>query len=386
MRLAVYTDQKYWRRGDAVFAERAFIGFIGGLAAHGHEVTVLGRLVPGDGESHYRLDDGLAFAPLPHYESAADPGGVLRALGGSVRSFWRVLAGVDAVWLLGPSPFAIVFAAMAKLRRRTVVLGVRQDYPAYARNRHPGNRPVALLAHAQEALFRLLARSSPTVTVGTELARHYARSPAVLPIAISLVREDEVADPETALARDWDEDELRVLSVGRLATEKNPLLMADVLARLVERDPRWRLIVCGDGPLEDDLAARLRELGVDGHAELRGHVSLETGLLDLYRTSHALLHVSWTEGLPQVLIEAFAAGLPVVATAVGGVADACGDAALLVGPGDADAPAAALERLRTERELRATLTRRAIDRARTQTLEATTGRVAAFIAAARTRR
>ena len=45
--------------------------------------------------------------------------------------------------------------------------------------------------------------------------------------------------------------------------------------------------------------------------------------------------MSWTEGLPQVLFEAFAAGTPVVATAVGGVPEAVGDAALLIPPGDA---------------------------------------------------
>ena len=55
---------------------------------------------------------------------------------------------------------------------------------------------------------------------------------------------------------------------------------------------------------------------------------LRDGLLALYRSAHVLLHVSWTEGLPQVLFEAFAAGLPVVATDVGGVAEAAGDGAL----------------------------------------------------------
>src|SRR5262249_54859450 len=53
--------------------------------------------------------------------------------------------------------------------------------------------------------------------------------------------------------------------------------------------------------------------------ELLGYVPLDDGLLDVYRTSHVFLHVSWTEGLPQVLFEASAAGTPVVATDTGGV-------------------------------------------------------------------
>jgi glycosyltransferase involved in cell wall biosynthesis len=104
-------------------------------------------------------------------------------------------------------------------------------------------------------------------------------------------------------------------------------------------------------------------------------------LLERYRTSHALLHVSWTEGVPQVLYEAFASGLPVVATAVGGVAEAAGPAALLVGPGDAAAAAGALERIAAEPALRARLIEHGLAVARAHTLEAEVARTAAFLTA-----
>jgi glycosyltransferase involved in cell wall biosynthesis len=104
--------------------------------------------------------------------------------------------------------------------------------------------------------------------------------------------------------------------------------------------------------MQDSLAARLRDLGVDGYAELRGYVPVEDGLSDLYLHSHAFLHVSWTEGFPQVLLEAFAAGLPTVATAVGGIEEWAADGALLIPPGDAGAAADALQRVAAESELR----------------------------------
>ena len=145
------------------------------------------------------------------------------------------------------------------------------------------------------------------------------------------MEEAQIVTPEDALARSYD-GELQVLNVGRLDPEKNPLLLADVLARLRENDPRWRLVVCGDGPLQDALAERLAALGLSEHADLRGYVTFDGGLLDAYRSSHAFLHVSWTEGFPQIMFEAFAGGLPVVGTAVGGVAEGVGDAALLIPP------------------------------------------------------
>ena len=110
---------------------------------------------------------------------------------------------------------------------------------------------------------------------------------------------------------------------------------------------------------------------------------IDGGLLELYRTSHAFLHVSWTEGFPQVLVEAFASGLPVVATAVGGVPAAADGAALLVEPDDAPAAAEALERIAADGELRRQLIAAGLERARGGTLEAASARLAEFLSAAR---
>ncbi len=380
VRVLAYTDQRYWRRGEDVYAQRSFVTFMGAVGERVAALTVLGRASDGPGEAHYLLPRAAAFRALPWYDSAADPLALARAATGTLRTFWRALDEADVCWLLGPSPFAIAFAALAALRRRRVVLGVRQDLRAYARSRHPGRRPHRWAADVQELAFRGLARRMAVVTVGEELAEGYRRSPALLALPVSLVRASSVVERSAALARDFDGDELRLLTVSRLDEEKNPLLLADVLAELLRADGRWRLLIAGEGPCEGDLRARLAELGVSDRAVLLGHVDLEPGLLELYRSSHAFLHVSWTEGLPQVLFEAFAAGLPVVATAVGGVAAAARDAALLVRPGDAAAAARELERIAGDRRLRERLAERALARASETTLEATSERLAAFLA------
>jgi glycosyltransferase involved in cell wall biosynthesis len=138
-------------------------------------------------------------------------------------------------------------------------------------------------------------------------------------------------------------------------------------------------VACGEGRLRDALAARARELGVGDALDLPGYEPLEEGLWERYRSADALLHVSWTEGAPQVLLEAFAAGLPVVATAVGGVADLAGDAALLIAPGDATAAAEALASL-ADPALRRRLVTAGLARARAHTAEREAGRVAALLA------
>jgi glycosyltransferase involved in cell wall biosynthesis len=202
----------------------------------------------------------------------------------------------------------------------------------------------------------------------------------VLDATVSLITTADVKAGADAARRSYDGEVLTLLTVGRLDPEKNPLLLAEVLALLRERDPRWRLVVCGEGDLAGALRARLERMGLSNHFELRGYVPLDGGLLDLYRGSHVFLHVSNTEGLPQVLIEAYASGLPTVATAVGGVRSLA-DCSVLVEPGAAAAAAAAVQGVAGDSGLRERLIAAGLNRAKGATLEVQTRRVADFLAA-----
>jgi glycosyltransferase involved in cell wall biosynthesis len=376
VRLAVYLDYVHRRDAGGVYAPRAFALFVAGLREQFERVTVIGRVDPEPGRSHYRISDGIGFVEMPHYASAVDALGLASALPLALRCWETVLRDVDVVWVLGPQGLALPLALLALVRGKRVVLGVRQDLPAYARSRHPHRRAVHAAAHVLDGAFRGLGHLVPAIVVGPELAARYAGGRPVLPLTVSLVSEQEIdaSPPE----RRWD-GEFTVISVGRLEEEKNPLLLADVLARLRATDPRWRLVVCGEGPLEGPLRERLAAFGVADAADLRGYLPLDGGLREAYREAHAFLHVSHTEGLPQVLFEAFAARLPVVATAVGSVPAAGGDAVLLVQPGDADTAAVRLRELAADQGLRKRLLAAGLARVRAHSMEAELRRTAAFL-------
>lgn len=271
---------------------------------------------------------GIEFAsPLPFYSSLDRLGEAGRALVDAARRFWKVLDDVECVWVLGPNPFAIVFALLALLRRRRVALGVRSEMVPHVRARHPGNRVLELAALAMDGGFKLLSRRCPVVAVGPEIGAQYSSKAEVLEVLISLVDASDVVEVPSERVG----SETTVLSVGRLESEKNPH-------------------------------------AVGGSAELVGYVSLDDGLRDLYASTDVLLHASWTEGFPQVLLEAFAAGLPVVATDVGGIAAAAGNAVRLIPPGDPQAAAAAVREITTDERLR----KRLIEGGRAFVLEHTT--------------
>lgn len=379
MRVAVYTDYAYHVEGGRPKAQRAFALFVAELAERLDRVVVLGRRHPDDEGGRYPLGR-VDYVPLPYYEALSRPVQALRGMAGSLGALWRSLGDVDCVWVLGPHPLGIAYCLMALARRRRVVLGVRQDSRAYIRSRHPGRHLVHLAGDAMDLAFRAIGRlSGGVVAVGPSIAGHYSGSRDVLEISVSLVREDEIAPPALPAGRDYS-GELTILSVGRLEDEKNPLGLAEVLAELDRRDPgRWRMLICGEGELRGALEERLGELGVAERAELLGYVPHGPELQRLYRESHALLHVSWTEGLPQVLFEAFGARLPVVATAVGGIPEAAGDAALLIPPGDAQAGADRLGEIAADAALRERLTESGAALLAERTLEAEAERVAGFL-------
>ena len=378
VRLVVYTDYMYHREGGRVFAERAFAMFLAKLAGGVERMTIVGRLDPRPSRARYELPPEVEFVPLPFYESLSTPWTALLAMLRSLRTLYRSLDDADGVWLLGPHPLALAFAAIAFVRRRRVLLGVRQDMKGYIGSRHPDRPMFKALAVLLEGSWRALARVCPTVVVGPELARHYQHARRLLEITVSLIGDRDLISEAEIAARRYD-GELTILSVGRIDEEKNPLMLADVLASLERAKPgRWRLLVCGEGSLEAQLAARLVENGVEDRARLAGYLPFEE-LRERYREAHFLLSTSWTEGFPQVLVEAFAAGLPSVCTDVGGIAKAADGAVVLVPPGDVEAAAGALEAMAAEEGERAAVIGAARSFAARHTIEREIARLGAFI-------
>jgi glycosyltransferase involved in cell wall biosynthesis len=300
---------------------------------------------------------------------------------------WRGLDGVRTVWVIGPNPFDLIVIAFALLRRRRLALGVRQDTRAYFASRVPGARwwPAVAAMRGVDGVYRLLARRVPTTVVGEAIAEQYGRGrPNVLPMTVTLMRTADLASEPAD--RDWS-GTIELLTVGRLEQEKNPLLLVEALGALERSHPgRFRLTWLGRGPLEDEALAAAERLGVRHLISLRGYVPFGEQLFALYRAAHLFVHVSLTEGVPQVIVEALANGVPVVATDVGGVRGAFAGSALLVPPADLEALVAAVGESVDDAAGRTERARRGLELAGRLTLEAEAERVARFLAGSRGRR
>ncbi|HEU4597992.1 MAG TPA: glycosyltransferase [Pyrinomonadaceae bacterium] len=143
-----------------------------------------------------------------------------------------------------------------------------------------------------------------------------------------------------------------ILAVGRLSREKGHADLLGALGVLRELNPdlNFKLVVAGDGPERGRLEEAARGLGLAERVVFAGHAG---DVRPFYALADALALPSHSEGSPLVLLEAMAEGLPVAATAVGGVPEIVsdGESALLAPPRDAAALAEALRRLLSDAAL-----------------------------------
>ncbi len=157
-------------------------------------------------------------------------------------------------------------------------------------------------------------------------------------------------------------DEIVVVTAANFRPQKDYPSLLQAARILADREVPVRVVAVGQGPQEQEIRALRAALGLEDRVILTG---FREDAVRVMGAADVFTLASRWEGLPVALMEALALGLPVVATAVGGVAEQMHDGvdALLVAPGDPVALAAALERVVLDAELRARLAAAASARA-----------------------
>jgi glycosyltransferase involved in cell wall biosynthesis len=194
--------------------------------------------------------------------------------------------------------------------------------------------PSYLIANSELAVSRVL-------TLGIKSAR------------IHFMRNVVEADKINCLTINFEKDNVHVLFVGRLVPQKNPELFVDLAVRLVRDLPNRRLTfeVAGDGPLRRSLEKLVSESGFAAGQFLFSGTA--TNIDKVYQQSDIVVLTSEHEGTPNVILEAMARGIPVVATSVGGVPEVLDhERGFLVQSGDLEGLVIASKKLISDPDLR----------------------------------
>jgi glycosyltransferase involved in cell wall biosynthesis len=124
-----------------------------------------------------------------------------------------------------------------------------------------------------------------------------------------------------------------IITAGRLSEEKGLDVLLEAFAQVTQKIAKVHLLILGKGPLEGVVKGLSRKLGLDSSVQLLG---FRRDILPYLALSHLYVNSSLYEGLPMSLLEAMAAGLPVIASTVGGIPEVVEGnmTGILVEPGD----------------------------------------------------
>lgn len=211
---------------------------------------------------------------------------------------------------------------------------------------------------AQIWLQRQAYRCATKVVANSQAARCILEEEGLAPESIAVIPNG--VDLPSFAERDGFRPVRTIVTVANLRPEKSHETLLASAAEVVREHPELRFRIVGDGSRRGELERRAHAWGLEAHVEFLGHREDVPALL---READAFVLPSRSEAFPNSVVEAMAAGLPVVASAVGGLLELIDDGrtGLLVPPGDPEKLTGALRRLIQQPEQAAAMGRAARD-------------------------
>lgn len=291
------------------------------LAARGHSVTLVAPDYPGASP-----EETSEVIRLPSRTIFFDPEDRLMH-GGALRAILHALAARPWDVIHVHTPFQ-AHRLGTWLRRRTgtaLVETYHTYFEQYVGHYLPWMPGIALRSLARTLSRRLCADTDhlivPSAEMETVLRRYGIATPStVIPTGIHLEEFSGGDGLRFRLAHGIAVDRPTLVTVSRLAREKNIAFLIEVVAALQPMFPDLLFIVAGEGPDAQRLRALATAKGLEHNVCFFGNLDRRSALLDCYRAGDVFVFASPTETQGLVLLEALALGVPVVSTAVMGTA------------------------------------------------------------------
>ena len=367
-RLAVLTGE--YPRASDTFVQRE----VAGLRAAGHEVLTCS--IRRTGPEHLvgpeqRAEQASTFHVLA---ATARPGTSLRAHLRWLRAPRRYFGALALAWRTAPPGWRghlyqlIYFAEAAVLAQHLAENGVAHLHNHIAK----ASCTVAMLASALSGIpfsftihgpdiffapdhWRIDAKAARSRFVAciSDYARAQTMCFAAEPDWPRLHVIHCGVDPDRYAAKRDTGGGARLLFVGRMAAVKGVPLLLEAVAALAADHPDLHLTLIGDGPDRTALEARATGLGIADRCTFAGYRG-QAEVAEALKSADIFVLPSFAEGVPVVLMEAMAAGLPVIATRIAGIPELVEDGihGRLVPPGDTDALRAAIAEVLADPETR----------------------------------
>ena len=377
MTLGILYHMPFWQNPDGSIweAEGSFARYVDSLAPHFDQIVLSVPVFDRPQASGSRVRaTNVQLAPLPYFPGPKQFYPMLPAVYGRLKAW---VDRCDVIHLRVPTPAAIFAFRAARAKRKPVFLLVVGDYEAllpYLPYR--GLKKAAFRAYVafEEWALRYMTSRVLTFTNGAALRRKHEHDGGriVETKTTTLSAEDIGTRADVATA-----GRLKALTVSRIDPRKGLRKLPEAIARLVADGLDISLDIVGPtiGMIGDEERDAIRrdaaERGVEDRVQLVGAVPLDQ-LMSLYRDyDFFILPTQPGEGIPRVLLEAMANGLPIVTTDVSGITSLIADGAngVLIPDASPESVAAAVKRLAGDGDLRRRVIQGGYATARKHTLE-----------------
>jgi glycosyltransferase involved in cell wall biosynthesis len=305
-------DHEMWEEYQIAFTE---------LIVFARVITVF---TPPEG-SRLANGPGIIFSSVPEWNSSKILGKVPHLLDIARKN---VLA-ADAVMLHSPSIEAELIYLWARLYKKPIAIECRGEQSMscnYWKKRGIAGISFLLSSYHRQQFIRHLSSAWGCIFVADQLRNHYARymaNGATIEV-ISDVRIPDIYFENTGFCSEG-EHIIRIVNVGRLEAQKDQSMLLKACATLKEYGYRsWQLHFIGEGPLKNNLVQQANTLGIENKTFFHGFIPWGTKLFQLLDGMDLFALTSLSEGMPRVLIEAMARGIPCISTDVSGAGELLG--------------------------------------------------------------
>lgn len=373
-KLLIFSDDPLYLDGEEYFVKNPLTNLYNELSNH-FNIVISGptsRLDKSKKPKIYtKVSNKITFSSRPFFHSVT---GFFKKLPiiliPTLKNISKNIKNSDIIMLRLPSPIGVLVYFYAKFYSKPIFFYIAGDIKQVAKKSGKYKeikKPFVLLgANIFDWFTRFMARSNLVFVNGKELLNKLERnSSQCINFIPSLIKEENIFFREDTCQNKT----IRLIYVGRLTPVKGLSCLLEALKILQKRRINIYLTIVGEGTEKQRLLTE--ELEVTSFVDFKGYVPFGEELFRLYRESDIFVLPSLSEGLPKVLLEAMAFGLPIVATNVGGIPDVIKHqkTGILVPPKSPEKIAQAIEKIKNNSKFRKKLIKNGYKFIKDHTLE-----------------
>jgi glycosyltransferase involved in cell wall biosynthesis len=321
-KIGYYSEGKFRVGGRGiVYSSDIFLVFIQKLL-NSSVIKTIGRVSKIDFNPKYPLNEKNSIIKLTHYKSIKSlilifPFYIIR----NRRKINHFIEDIDHLLISASGLISIVLIRKMIKQNKQLYIFIRSDTRRLISTKHNGNVISKVFANIIAYRIEKYIQNYPRLVVftfGKELFDRYIKlSKNVYSIADSRFCKRDILKENSLVEKNYKK--IEIIYVGRLVTGKGLEFLLNTLSTL--ESSKYSLNIVGDGPIKSKLMKLVEKLDLNQTVKFKGFIPFGEDLLNEYRESHVLILPSFSEGLPQVVIEAMACGTIVIATKVGGLPD-----------------------------------------------------------------